>query len=68
MEDKAREAAYKAVRDLGEDPDTYTLQATEESSIWRFTFLPKQRGLRGGGFEIAVAKQTYKVNEILRYQ
>jgi hypothetical protein len=68
MEEKAREVAEQKVRELNSNPDTYTIQVEEGPKSWRVMFFTPDKRIRGGGFEITVAKQTYQVQNVRRYQ
>lgn len=68
MQGKGREVASRKVRELGDDPDKYDIQIKEEADLIRVIFIPRQKNIRGGGYEITVDKKTFQVQDVLRYQ
>lgn len=68
MESEARESASQKIRELGDDPDSYSIQVEEDGDAWRVIFLPLDRRIRGGGYEVTVDKRTKQVQDVRRYQ
>lgn len=68
MESEAREIASQKIRELGDDPESYSVQVEEHGAAWRVIFLPLERRIRGGGYEVTVDKQTREVQDVRRYQ
>lgn len=63
MLEKARELAWKVVKDDLADSYTYKTIVQEEESNWVFTFLPEAR-VRGGGAQVKVDKNQLTVMDI----
>jgi hypothetical protein len=68
MEARAREVATRKVRELGYDPDSYAVRLERDSTSWHVLYLPKERGVRGGGFEVIIDKRSYQVQNVRYYQ
>lgn len=68
MQSEVNEIARQKIRELGDDPDSYTIEIKEEVNIWRVIFLPQDRRIRGGGYEVIIDKGTQQVKELKRYQ
>lgn len=67
-EEQAREAAKEKLRELGDDPENYSVQVQEDTDSWRVMFFIADRRVRGGGYEVTVAKKTCQVQTVRRYQ
>jgi hypothetical protein len=68
MEARAREVADQKARELGYDPNAYTVRIERDAVSWRVMYLPNERGVRGGGFEIILNKKSYQVQDVRYYQ
>jgi len=61
--EKARDLAWKAIKDDLADSYTYKTIVQEEESNWVFTFLPEAR-VMGGGAQVKVDKHQLTVADI----
>ncbi len=64
----ANEVAVEELIRLGEDVSRYATEIKEHNDHWSVFFIPRQRGVRGGGFEIQVGKETGTVARVIRHQ
>ncbi len=46
---------------------TYNVNEIDKDTVWLFQYTPKAR-VRGGGFEITIAKKTGEVVKVEHYQ
>ena len=47
--------------------ETYNVNEIDKDTVWLFQYTPKAR-VRGGGFEITIAKKTGEVVKVEHYQ
>ena len=47
--------------------ETYNVKEIDKDTVWLFQYTPKAR-VRGGGFEITIAKKTGEVVKVEHYQ
>jgi hypothetical protein len=61
--EKARDVAWKSVKDKLSDSYAYNTSVQEEESQWVFTFLPQGR-VRGGGATVKIDKLQMTVIDV----
>lgn len=67
-EEQAYHVAREKIHALGDDPDQYTVETKRHNTLIKLLFIPRQRNVRGGGYEITIDSKTWQIQNILYYQ
>ncbi len=62
-----QQIACDFVRSIGKDPDVYFVRVEKDCSDFKVLFIPKRRGIRGGGLRVYV-KNDMNIKDIVYLQ
>lgn len=68
VEKKVLDVAKAKARELKKNPESYIIELNEKGSIVKALFLPKDKQIRGGSFELHLKKPNLSVVDIIYYQ